>query len=76
MDEREQVVSHLDRAGVLAAIRWAHRSAYGEVWRDFNPQGGHDQGWVGITAHKLLIDRQDRVFQAERFAVQIGRAHV
>jgi hypothetical protein len=76
MDEREQVVSLLDRAGVLAAIRWAHRSAYGDVWREYNPQGGHDQGWVGITAHKFMIDRQNRAFQLAEFAVRPGEGHV
>ena len=76
MDEREQVVSLLEHAGVLAAIRWAHRSAYGEVWRDFNPQGGLGQRWVGSTAYDLLIDRQNRVFQLGDFAVQPGEGHV
>lgn len=76
MDEREQVVSLLERAGMLAAIRWAHRSAYGDVWREYNPRGGHDQGWVGITAHKFMIDRQNRAFQLGDFAVHPGEGHV
>lgn len=76
MGERDQVCDLLRGSGVLAAIRWAHRSAYDQVWQDFNPDGGHDQGWIGLTAHKYLINRQDRVFQCERYAAPAGQEHV
>jgi hypothetical protein len=76
MDERDQVLGLLAAAGVLAGIRWAHRSAYAQVWQDFNPEGGLDQGWIGYTAHKYLINRQDRVFQCEGYAAPPGEEHV
>ena len=69
MGERERVIDDLADAGVLAAIRWAHRSAHGQLWQDFNPEGGLDQQWVGLTAHKYLVNRQDRVFQCQAYAV-------
>lgn len=76
MNERDQVLDLLRESGVLGAIRWAHRSAYDQVWQDFNPDGGHDQSWVGYTAHKYLINRLDRVFQCERYAAPAGQEHV
>lgn len=72
MGERERVIEDLADAGVLAAIRWAHRSAHGQLWQDFNPEGGLDQQWVGLTAHKYLVNRQDRVFQCQSYAVPPG----
>jgi hypothetical protein len=76
MIECEQVLRLLGEAGVLAGLRWSQRSAYAQVWQDFNPDGGHDQGWIGYTAHKYLINRQDRVFQCERYAVPAGEGDV
>lgn len=72
MDEQDQVLELLDGKGALDGIRWAHLSAYRQVWQDFNPEGGHDQGWIGYTAHKYLINRQDRVFQCGQFAAPPG----
>ncbi|WP_026361273.1 hypothetical protein [Amycolatopsis nigrescens] len=76
MNERERVLGLLGEAGVLAGIRWSQRSAYAQVRQDFNPDGGHDQGWIGYTAHKYLINRQDRVFQCERYGVPAGEGDV
>jgi hypothetical protein len=76
MDERDQVLRLLSESGVLGGIRWAHRSAYHQVWQDFNPDGGLDQGWIGYTAHKYLINRQDRVFQCEDYAAPPDEEHV
>jgi hypothetical protein len=71
MDEQESVLRAFEDAGVLRALEWANRSSYGEVWRDFNPEGGHDQGWAGYTAHKYLVNRLDRVFSCGDFAVDL-----
>lgn len=76
MGERERVIDDLTDAGVLAAIRWAHRSAHGQLWQDFDPDSGLDQQWVGLTAHKYLVNRQDRVFQCNGYAVPAGAAGV
>ena len=76
MGERERVIADLTDAGVLAAIRWAHRSSHEQLWRDFDPDSGLDQQWVGLTAHKYLINRQDRVFQCKGYAVPPGDGDV
>src|SRR5690349_17799946 len=76
MDERDQVLTFLTDSGALRGIRWAHGSAYREVWQDYNPAGGHDQGWIGYTAHKYMINRQDRVFQCDQYAAPAGEEAV
>lgn len=72
MGERERVIDDLADAGVLAAIRWAHRASYRQLWQDYDPDSGLDQQWVGLTAHQFLRDRQDRVFQCNAYAVPPG----
>jgi hypothetical protein len=72
MDEQDRVLRLLDDAGALGGIRWAHHSAYRQVWQDFTPEGGHDQGWIGYTAYKYLVNRQDKVFQCGQFAAPPG----
>lgn len=68
MTERDHVLKALRQHGVLGAIGWAHASTYAQTWQDFNPAGGHGQGWLGYTAYTYMVDRQNRVFKCERFA--------
>ncbi|MBB1157102.1 hypothetical protein [Amycolatopsis dendrobii] len=72
MAEEDDVMSNLRARGILAGISWAHRSAYEQVRQDYNPAGGHTQGWIGYNAHIYLRDRLDRVFQCETYAVPPG----
>ncbi|SDD50193.1 hypothetical protein [Actinokineospora iranica] len=76
MDERDQVLGKLGDLGALGGVRWAHASAYGQLWQDYEPDGGHDQAWVGFTAHKFLINRQDRVFQCGEYTAPEGEPSV
>jgi hypothetical protein len=76
MTEREQVLEILRNRGVLDGITWAHGSAYRQVRQDYNPAGGHNQAWIGYSAHIYLLDRLDRVFQCGGFAVPPGEDSV
>ena len=69
MTEKEDALHELGEAGVLDALRWARRSAYARVLGDYDPDTGHDQGWVGYTGYKLMCDRLDRVFACKKYAV-------
>ncbi|MFI5810275.1 hypothetical protein ACIA7S_04750 [Streptomyces sp. NPDC051643] len=69
MSEQQDALEDLEEASVLAAISWAAESAYARTMRDYDPDAGHDQGWVGYTAHGFLRDRQDRVFSCGKYAV-------
>ncbi|MEH6374571.1 hypothetical protein V7793_09570 [Streptomyces sp. KLMMK] len=69
MSEQQDALDDLGVSGVLAAISWAGVSAYKRTMRDYDPESGHDQGWVGYTAHGFLCDRQDRVFSCGRYSV-------
>lgn len=66
--EDEKVIAEMTEGGVLAALRWAALSAYTRAWADFDPDTGHSQTVLGIIAHTLLADRQDRVFRLEKYA--------
>ena len=70
--EEDQVLTALADRGALDGVVWAHGSAYGQVRQDYNPAGGHDQGWIGYNAHKYLVDRLDRVFQCGAFEAPSG----
>lgn len=72
MSERDDLVGALDRAGVLAGIRWAFLSAAGRVLEDYSEAAGHDATWVGVTRFTLFRDRLDRVFSCRRYAVAEG----
>src|SRR5690606_2619147 len=72
MSERDDLVSALDRAGVLAGIRWAFLSAADRVMEDYSEAAGHDATWVGVTRFTLFRDRLDRVFSCRRYAVAEG----
>ncbi|MEQ3551667.1 hypothetical protein WIS52_14420 [Pseudonocardia nematodicida] len=69
MSEQADAISDLGRAGVLDALSWCGWAAYRGVMADFRPEAGHDQGWVGYSGHKLMLNMQDRVFSCEGFAV-------
>lgn len=69
MSQQDEAVSELTNAGVLRGIRWAWLSARRRVWDDYDPATGHDQGWLGYTAHGIFRDRLDRVFACDRFGV-------
>lgn len=72
MSERDDLVGALDRAGVLAGIRWAFLSAVDRVMEDYSEAAGHDATWVGMTRFTLLRDRLDRVFSCRRYAIAEG----
>ncbi|MDI9960425.1 hypothetical protein ACQ7DA_13305 [Zafaria sp. J156] len=72
MSERDDLVGALDRAGVLAGIRWAFLSAADRVLEDYSEAAGHDATWVGVTRFTLFRDRLDRVFSCRRYAVAEG----
>jgi hypothetical protein len=65
--EDEKVIGEMTEGGVVAALRWAAVSAYTRAWADFDPETGHSQTVLGITAHTLLTDRLDRVFRLEKY---------
>jgi hypothetical protein len=70
MSEQQDALEDLGSSGVLSALSWANASAYRRTMQDYDPDTGHDQGWVGITAHKLTCDRLDRVFSTGKYAVE------
>ncbi|SFI97365.1 hypothetical protein SAMN05421835_102371 [Amycolatopsis sacchari] len=76
MSERDQALTTLRRRGVLDALVWAQRSAYGQVRQDYNPEGGHKQSWIGFSGHTYLIDRLDRVFQCGDYAAPRGEGPI
>ena len=67
MTEDEKVISELTEGGIVAALRWAAASAHARAWADFDPETGHNQTVLGIAAHTLLADRQDRAFRLEKY---------
>ncbi|MBE1607062.1 hypothetical protein [Actinopolymorpha pittospori] len=70
MDERGQAIDDLEGHGVLEGFRWAWDSASAQTVRTFDPATGHDQGWLGYNAFKVLTDRLDRVFSCGRFEMK------
>ncbi|OLR91417.1 hypothetical protein [Actinokineospora bangkokensis] len=68
-EQRERALAELGRAGVLAAVSWAWATAARRTAMDYDPATGHDQVWLGLTAHKLFCDRLDRVFHCRRYHV-------
>ncbi|MFJ2672847.1 hypothetical protein [Streptomyces sp. NPDC087525] len=62
MSEQQDALEDFESSGVLSALVWANASGYRRTMQDYDPDTGHDQGWIGSTAHKLLCDRLDRVF--------------
>ncbi|MFJ3746785.1 hypothetical protein ACIPV8_22325 [Streptomyces albidoflavus] len=69
MSEQQDALEDLESSGVLAALAWANASAYRRTMEDYDPDTGHDQGWVGSTAHKLFVDRLHRVFSTGKHGV-------
>jgi hypothetical protein len=69
MREQDEALRDLSAAHVLDGLRWSARSSVARTMEDFDPDTGHDQGWLGYTFHKLLKDRLDRVFSCGRYAV-------
>jgi len=69
MSEQEDALDDLGRAGVLRGICWAWQAATRQVLEDYDPFVGHNQAWIGYTAHILFSDRLDRVFSCDRFAL-------
>ncbi|MEU7120389.1 hypothetical protein [Streptomyces zaomyceticus] len=74
MSEQQDALEDLESSGVLAALAWADASAYRRTMDDFDPDTGHDQGWVGSTAHRLFVDRLHRVFSTGRHGVDSPEA--
>lgn len=70
MSERDDVLKALGQAGALGALRWAYSSAATRVLEDYSEDAGHDTAWFGYTRFKLFVDRLDRVFACERYAVR------
>ncbi|MGW5063576.1 hypothetical protein ACWEQ2_40960 [Streptomyces sp. NPDC004096] len=69
MSEQQDALEDLGSSGVLSALSWANASAYRRTMQDYDPDTGHDQGWVGTTAHRLICDRLHRVFSTDKHAV-------
>jgi hypothetical protein len=67
--EQERTLNEFREAGIIRALEWATKSAHDRAFLDFDPDTGHDQTVLGIMAHKLLGDRQDRVFRCGKFAL-------
>ncbi|MBQ1017969.1 hypothetical protein KBX71_08835 [Micromonospora sp. D93] len=67
MTEDEKVVAEMTADGIVGALRWAVASAHTRAWADFDPETGHNQTVLGIAAHTLLADRQDRAFRLEKY---------
>ncbi|MGV4890469.1 hypothetical protein ACSR0Z_28410 [Streptomyces viridosporus] len=74
MSEQQDALEDLGSIGVLSALAWANASAYRRTMEDYDPDTGHDQGWVGGTAHRLFCDRLHRVFSTGRHAVDSHEA--
>jgi len=68
--EKDDALNELGAVDALNALRWAHRTAYSTVMNAYDPDTGHDQGWVGYTGYKLMCDRLDRVFSCKKYAVK------
>ena len=69
MSEQEDALDDLGRAGIVAGICWAWHSTVRKVLSDYERATGHDQGWLGYTAHTIFRDRLDRVSSCDRFAL-------
>ncbi|MEU3693717.1 hypothetical protein [Streptomyces narbonensis] len=69
MSEQQDALEDLESSGVLAAVAWADASAYRRTMDDFDPDTGHDQGWLGSTGHRLFVDRLHRVFATGKHGV-------
>ncbi|MEU7988291.1 hypothetical protein AB0B56_25810 [Streptosporangium canum] len=69
MTEKEDALSDLNEAGVIAGLTWAWDSARRHALLSYDRPTGHTQGWLGSTAWTLLVDRLDRVFSCGRFTV-------
>ncbi|WP_432014974.1 hypothetical protein [Streptomyces cucumeris] len=74
MSEQQDALEDLGSSGVLSALGWANASAYRRTMEDYDPDTGHDQGWVGSTAHKLFVDRLHRVFSTGKHSVDSPEA--
>lgn len=74
MSEQQDALEDLGSSGVLSALSWANASAYRRTMQDYDPDTGHDQGWVGSTAHRLFCDRLHRVFSTGRHSVDSPEA--
>jgi hypothetical protein len=74
MTEKDDALGDLGGAGVLDALRWAWESARRQTLQAYDPETGHDQGWVGYSAFKVLTDRLDRVFSCNKYALRPGDA--
>lgn len=75
MREQEDALRELDDSGVIRALRWAWGSARRSTLRSFDPDTGHDQGWLGYTAYKVFTNRLDRVFRCEKFETRPDQSH-
>jgi hypothetical protein len=69
MSEQDAALAALHRGGVVDAIRWAWSAAARWTTQDYRPPTGHDQVWLGLTAHKLFCNRLDKVFHCGDYTV-------
>ncbi|MEU3051786.1 hypothetical protein [Streptomyces griseus] len=74
MSEQQDALGDLESSGVLAALTWANASAYRRTMDDYDPDTGHDQGWIGSTAHRLFVDRLHRAFSTGKHGVESPEA--
>lgn len=69
VSEQDDAIEDLRANGVLAAMAWAWGSARRQTLQAFEPDTGHDQGWVGYNAFKVLTNRLDRVYSLGQYAI-------
>jgi hypothetical protein len=75
MSELDDALAQLRATRVLDGLRWAHRTAYRQVMDGYDPETGHTQAWVGMSAYVVLQDRLDRVFSCGKYAVDTADPH-
>jgi hypothetical protein len=70
MSEQDDAITEFRASGVLAGLAWAWGSARRQTLQSFEPDTGHDQGWIGYNTFTVLKDRLDRAFTLGRFAIR------
>lgn len=72
MNERNRILTELENADILPAIRWAFEAAARRTRDDYDDATGHNDTWIGTTRWVLLCDRLDRVFSCGKYATPEG----
>ena len=72
MGEREDAIEDLEGSGFLGAVRWAWDATRQQSLQAYDPDTGHTPGWLGTNTYTILMDRLDRVFSCNKYAVEAG----